>query len=964
MSGSRLLSIVLLLCAALTAGCGTGESTTPGSDTADAQVSTPAPEQSQSAHDNAHQTDRQPLAKQNPEPHSTPKLPDLAKKISAINIPYSKFVLDNGLTVIVHEDHDTPIVAVNIWYHVGSKNEGPDQHGFAHLFEHLMFQGSEHWDGEYFEPFERAGATAMNGTTNVDRTNYFADVPTPALDMALWMESDRMGNFLPAISKARLEEQTGVVLNEKRQGANQPYGTVWSVIPPNTYPTDHPYSWPTIGSAEDLKAATLEDARNWFKKYYNPSNATLVLAGDIDPQTAKKMVEKYFGWIPAGPPLKHQQRWIAPMEGVHRQIMYDQVPQARVYKVWNIPGAGSPAEARLSLIADLLAGSKTSRLYQALVYDKQLATSVSASIWSKELGSQFVITATAREGVPLSKVEKTLNQVLKNFLKQGPTTAALKRSKARKLAGFLRSTQRVGGYHGKASILARGEVFHDNPAHYKQYLQTIKSADAQSVAESAREWLSRGRYVLEVLPFGKHSTEPSRVDRTALPDIGAPTSLNLPNVQHAQLDNGMKIWLAPDQSSPVIEMRMILDAGYAADPAHAPGTASLALAMMDEGTTSLNALEISARLDRLGAIIGTGSSLDASSISLSALPSMLDQSVALYADIIRHPSFPKQDFARLKKQRLAAIAQEKASPGSHALRLLGPLLYGEEHAYGVPLTGSGTVKAVKQMRIADLEAFHRRWVRPDNATLVVVGDIDMQTLKPILVEHFGDWPAPDAAPPLKNLPVVEPRKSPRVFLVNRPGSSQSTIIAANLAPPRSNPVNIGMNVANTILGGMFNSRLNLNLREDKHWSYGASSLLQDARAQQLFFAYAAVQTDKTAESMREIHQEIRGIATQHPPTAPELNAAQAYLTRSLPGSNETASALASTLAQSVVFGLPDDYYEHYVSQVRSLDVAAVSAAADVLLDPNALTWIVIGDLSRIGKPIEALHFGPIQVLKK
>lgn len=882
--------------------------------------------------------------------------------IPDVDIAFTRFTLDNGLDVVVHEDHKAPIVSVNIWYHVGSKDEGPAQTGFAHLFEHLMFQGSENWDGEYFEPFERAGATSMNGTTNTDRTNYFANVPVPALDMALWMESDRMGHFLGAVDQARLDEQRGVVINEKKQRASQPYGEVWEKLPPNTYPDGHPYSWSTIGSIEDLNAASLEDVKAWFKRYYGPSNATLVIAGDIDPDAVREKVERYFGSIPAGPPLEHQKDWVAPMTGEHRHVMQDRVPQARIYKTWNVPADGTPDETRLQIAANLLAGSKTSRLYKRLVYDEQIATDVSADLWSKEIGSQFIISATARPGVDLAEVEAALDEELERFIDEGVGAEELDRSRTSLAASFLRGAERIGGFGGKADILARGAVYHDDPGHFRKYLDTLRTVQPDALQATAERWLSDGVYVLSVLPFGDHSQTDSDVDRSQLPDIGDAPNLTLPDLQHAELDNGLKVWLAERDAAPVVQMRMMLDAGYAADPRGAPGTASLALGMLDEGTETRDGLEISAELDRLGASLSTSSSLDASSISMSAISSKLDASMDLYADVIRRPSFPEDQFQRLSKQRLAGIAQEKSNPTSLALRTIGPLLYGDEHAYGVPLTGSGTTDAIQDLTVADMRAFHRRWVRPDNATLIVVGDTDMATLKPLLEKAFGDWEAGDDAPPLKNLPDRPMSEQQRIYLIDKPGSSQATVIAGSLAPPKSHPQDIAMSTVNAILGGMFNSRINLNLREEKNWSYGARSLLMDARAQQPFFTYASVQIDKTAPAMKEMRSEITGILGDEPPTDEELTSAQANLTRTLPGDNETSSELAGTFANLAVFGLPEDYYETYVTRVQALDIPALNEAATTLLSPDHLTWVIVGDLDKVEQPIRDLDWAEVEVL--
>jgi len=883
--------------------------------------------------------------------------------IPDVEIGYKKYVLDNGLTLIVHTDHKTPIVAVNIWYHVGSKNEGPGQHGFAHLFEHLMFQGSEHWQGEYFEPFERAGATDMNGTTNADRTNYFASVPTSALDMALWMESDRMGHFLGAIDQNLLEEQRGVVLNEKRQGENQPYGKVFDSIPPNTYPAGHPYSWSTIGSEADLNAASLEDVKDWFKTYYGPSNAVLVLAGDIEPEAAKAKVEKYFGSINPGPPVSHQKRWVAPMQGEHRQVMYDRVPQARIYKVWNIPPTGAPDTTRLQIAADLLAGSKNSPLYKTLVYDKQIATDVSAFVWDKEIGSQFIVSATARPSVDLDAIETVLDTQMRKFVNDGPPADAVNRARARFGASFVRGVESVGGIGGKADILAQGEIYENDPAAYKQELDILRKASPDDIRMAASRWLSDGVYVLSVEPFGERKATGEDVDREQLPEIGDTPALDLPDVQHATLSNGLKIRLAERHSTPTVEMRMVFDAGYAADPPDAPGTASLAMAMLDEGTDSRDALEISADLDRLGADLGTSASLDSATLSLSTLSTTLDDSLDIYADVIRNAAFPANEFERLQKQRLASIAQEKRQPTSLALRTLGPLLYGKDHAYGIPLTGSGTLAAIERMKGDDVRTFADTWLRPDNATLVVVGDTTMDELKPMLEAHLGEWQAANDKPrPEKRLPEITPPEQAHIYLVDRPGSNQATVIAGNVAPPKSSDQDVAMETVNAVLGGMFNSRLNLNLREDKHWSYGARSLLMNARAQQPFVAYAAVQIDKTAPAMQEMRDELIAIRDGRPVSDSELSAAQANLTRSLPGENETTSALASTLTDSVVFNLPDDYYEGYVRRIRDLDDPALTKAAQSMIDTDGLTWVVVGDLNQIETAIRELGWGKVQTV--
>ncbi|MFQ5789180.1 MAG: M16 family metallopeptidase, partial [Acidobacteriota bacterium] len=589
-------------------------------------------------------------------------LPGFAQgQVEAIDIPYQKFVLDNGLTLIVHEDHKAPIVAVNIWYHVGSKNEKPGKTGFAHLFEHLMFNGSEHFNDDYFQALERLGATDLNGTTSEDRTNYFQNVPTPALDTVLWLESDRMGHLLGVIDQARLDEQRGVVQNEKRQFENRPYAVSYQLITENTYHKGHPYSWTVIGSMEDLNAASLEDVHQWFRTYYGAANAVLVVAGDIEPEVAKKKVEKYFGEIPSGPPVAKQRRWVAKRSGAHRQTVEDRVPQARIYKVWNIPEWGSVDGDRLDLVSDILSSGKTSRFFKRLVYEDQIATDVSASVELREIGGLFTVEATAKPGVELAAVERALDEELARFLAEGPSPEELDRAKTQHMARFIRGVERIGGFGGKSDILARSEVFGVEPDSYKASLEHIRDASVEDLKTAANEWLSDGVYILEVRPFPSYRATTAGVDRSKLPEPGVPPKLELPPFQRTTLSNGLDVILAERHEIPLVNLRLLVDAGYAADQLALPGTAKLAMDMLDEGTESRSALQISEELDRLGARLSSGSNLDLSVVWLSALKANLDASLDIYADVILRPSFPEAEFQRLQAQLLAAIQRERLS---------------------------------------------------------------------------------------------------------------------------------------------------------------------------------------------------------------------------------------------------------------------------------------------------------------
>jgi zinc protease len=879
--------------------------------------------------------------------------------VSTVDIPFKKFVLSNGLTLIVHEDRKAPIVAVNVWYHVGSKNERPGRTGFAHLFEHLMFNGTENYDKDFFGPLEQAGATDMNGTTNEDRTNYFENVPTNALDLALWMESDRMGHLTGAISQPKLDEQRGVVQNEKRQGENAPYGKVWDFLTPKLYPANHPYSWTVIGSMEDLDAAKLEDVKEWFRDYYGAANAVIVVAGDIQADSARQKVEHFFGDIPSGPPVARQEAWIAKRTGSQRGAVQDRVPQARLYKVWNMPGWGTADADYLNLVSDVLAKRKSSRLFKRLVYDDQIATDVAAYVDLREIGGLFVIEATARPGVPLSSVETAVDQELDRFLKAGPTAEELRRVKTQYRAGFLRGIERIGGFGGKSDVLAQGEVFAGRPDFYKVRLARVEQTTSPRLTTSARQWLGDGVYTLEVQPYPEFKAASTTADRSKLPATGKPVDTKFPQLERATLSNGLKVVLARRQSIPQVRFDLLVDAGFAADQSGIPGTASLALAMMDEGTSQRNALEISDQLAQLGANLGTGSKLDVSTVSLEALKENLDASLAIYADVILNPSFPQPDLERLKKQRLAQIQQEKADPVGLALRVFPGLLYGPGHAYSNPWTGSGTEESTARIRREDLLRFHQAWFKPNHSTLVVVGATTMSEIRPKLDRLFASWNPGDV--PTKSIATVR-QPTPAVYIMDRPGSLQSVIIAGHVAPPKSNPQEVAIQTMNSVLGSDFSSRVNMNLREDKHWAYGAYTFFRDARGQRPFVAYAPVQTDKTKEALMELNKELRGIVKGRPIEPAELARAQASLTLTLPGSWETMGALSGAIADIVSFGLDDRYYDTFADKVRAQTIQSLSQIADAVIHPHQLVWVIVGDRSKIEAGIRELQLGEIRLI--
>ncbi len=871
------------------------------------------------------------------------------------DIPYTKFVLDNGLTVVVHEDHKAPIVAVNMWYHVGSKNEKPGKTGFAHLFEHLMFGGSQHAPGSYIKALQAVGASDLNGTTSFDRTNYFENVPTSALDYALWMEADRMGYL--DLSQKTLDLQRGVVQNEKRQDENQPYDTTEEYFPHNTYPAGHPYSWDVLGEMADLDAASLKDVQEWFKTYYGPSNVVMVLAGDIDAKTAKEKAQKYFGDIPPGPPVTHQQAWVAKMTGTHREVTQERVAQARLYMIWNVPPFGSADSDYLDLVTMCLGRGKTSRLYERLVYTDELASDVAVYNDAREIGGQFVIQITARPGHTPEEIEKRTDEELARFLKGGPTAAELQRVQSEYLAESLRGLERIGGFGGKSDWLAQYAVFTGDPGGYQRSLNRVRDASSEDLRAVANRWLSDGVFIANVLPFPDLKADSEATDRSKPPALGVPPELKLPKLERATLSNGLNVILAERHNLPIVDFSMAVDAGYAADQFAAPGTAKLAATLAIDGTATRSALQITEQAALLGAVLRSSSNLDLSFVQLSALKGNLDPSLDLFADVILNPSFPDADFAREQKLQLDAIQQEQSEPMQMALRVLPGLLYGSGHAYGNPLSGSGTAASVQKITRQDLTKFHQTWFHPNHATLVIVGDTSLAEIMPKLEKRFAGWKPGEA--PSKNLATVPEALKVSVYLMDKPGAGQSVISAASVALPANTPEELAIQAMNDDLGGSFSSRLNMNLREDKHWSYGVRSSLAGARAQRTFRVTAPVETDKTKEAMVEVNKEIRELLGGRPVTADELAHIQNNETLRLPGSRETLNEVSVSITDLLRFGWPDDYYDTMSAKILALKTMDLDAAAKEVIHPDHLVWLVVGDMSKVEAGIRELNFGEV-----
>jgi len=878
-----------------------------------------------------------------------------------VDIPYKKFELDNGLTLIVHEDHKAPIVAVNVWYHVGSKNEKPGKSGFAHLFEHLMFNGSENYNHDYFQALESIGGTDLNGTTNTDRTNYFQDIPTAALDQVLFLESDRMGHLLGAIDQARLDEQRGVVQNEKRQGENQPYGRTYELENNNSFPKGHPYSWTIIGSMEDLNAASLEDVQEWFKTYYGPNNTVLSIAGDVDPDDIFEKVKKYFGDIPPGPTLSKFVVDLAPRTGEIRISLEDRVPETRISMNWNVPQWGTKEATYLDIATMILSNGKNSRLYKKLVYQDQTASSVWSYVDSREIAGIFNVTCNVKPGESPEEVENTVNEILLEFISDGPNQGELDRAKSSYFSDFIKGLERIGGFGGKSDILAMNEVYGNSPDYYKQVLGWVADATVSDIHSAIKKYLSEGRLTVVTTPFPNFMASGEGVNRTKLPELSTPVPSSFPDIQRAVLKNGMKVVLAQRKDVPTIVINMIFNAGYATDQFSKPGTAALAMNMIDEGTDKMNSLEINEKLQMLGASIGSYSDLDNSFVYMNTLKPTLDASLDLYASIILSPSFPQKEFDRLKQEQIAQIKREKSDPIQMAIRVMPKFLYGEGHPYSMPLQGSGFENTVISLTKDDVEEFYSTWIIPNNATLSIAGDIELKELTSKLEERFGSWKKGNNIPN-KIVSVVNDNKGKKLYLMDRPESQQSVILTGYLVKPYGEIDEIAKESIVNVLGGEFTSRLNMNLREDKHWTYGAGAFIIDAKGQRPFLSYASVQTDKSKESAQEIIKEFEQMVGSKPITKEEFEKTRGNKVLQLPGQWETNGSIAQSVNNIIKYNLKDDYYKTYDQKVRGLSLNEVQTLSKQLILPENLNWFVVGDKEKIIEKLAEVGFDEIIII--
>ncbi len=879
-------------------------------------------------------------------------------------IEFEAYTLPNGLRVILHVDRKLPVVHVNQWFHVGSANERLGRSGFAHLFEHMMFQGSKNANKEYFEYVEAAGANLMeggvNGTTDQDRTNYFATVPSGNLENLLWLEADRLATLTDVVDKAKFDNQVMVVKNERRQGLeNQPYGRAFKLMLQNLFPTAHPYNTDVIGEHEDLTASNLDDVKEFFRTYYSPNNMSLVIAGDFDPAQAKQWVEKYFGTIAPGPALSRPPKAAVRLDGEKIVEVSDRVPQERTYFAWHTPAYFDAGDAELELAAAILTDGLSARLNKALLYDRQLASNVTGFQSGQPLSGWFAMWATARPGSSLKEVEDVIGAEIARLAKDGPTAAELERAKTKWEFGFISGLERIGGFGGKSDRLNQYSTFLGDPGKFDEDLARHRNATVESVRAAVDKYLNtRNRVLVRFHPEKSTKASDVAVDRTKEPSLGGDKPFRAPEVKSAKLDNGLEIFVVEKPELPKVAVSLATRAGSIADAPGKSGLASLTTRLMRRGTTTRNALQIDELLGDLGTGLGGGVSKESASMGMEVLKRNLGPAMEVMSDVVLNPSFEAAEFDREKKLVLDGLAQAANNPNSIANRVASMIAFGPQHPYGRP--SGGLPETVNSITREDLVAFHKANWKPASSALVFVGDITLAEAANIAKQRFGSWAG--GAAPAVNVPKAERMPNGKVYLVDKPGAAQTVIAHVLNAPERKSLDYYPLALANAVYGGGFGTRLNLNLREDKGYSYGVFAFPQHMSKGGMWIASGGVQTNKTKESAVEFMKELKYIAGEKPITDVEFTKARLAKIRGYAQQFEAYERVAGQIIDLWSAGLPMTSLQAETDEIGKLDLAGVNAvAARYAAVPNT-SILLVGDLSQIEQGIRELNLGEVVIL--
>ena len=875
-------------------------------------------------------------------------------------IVFEKYTLSNGLDVILHQDRALPLVAVNVWYHVGSKDEEPGKTGFAHLFEHVMFEGSKHHNRSHFEPLQQVGAN-LNGSTSTDRTNYWENIPSNYLELALWLEADRMGFLLEALDQRKFDVQRDVVKNERRQSyENRPYGMAGLRLQEAVYPWPHPYHWPTIGSQEDLDAATLDDVKGFFQRFYGPSNASLAIAGDFEHGEAKALVERYFGDLAPSAAVPRSQRQDSSLQGHVGLTMYDKVLLPRMFLVWPTVPRFDRDEAALSVLAAILGDGRSSRLHRELVYKRRIAQSAGADHDGSEIAGDFSLDVTAAAGHSAQEIEAAARAELERIRQEPPTAQEVARAQNRFESRRVRQLANIGGFGGRANQLNSFNVMAGDPGLLNQDLDRYMEVRPEDVQRVAQTYLGERHTRLVVLPEPSYSPgAPTTVDRAVQPAGAALSPFEPPLAQRHRLSNGLQLRVVEKRGLPIVAFGISLKGGAASDPKALPGLSSFTTSMLQEGTASRSSEQIADEFEFIGSQIMTITGREWMGLATETLTRHWPDALELLADLLQRPTFPEEEVARVRAQRLTALRRLRDDPSALAERVSPALVYGPESPYGHP--ANGTEGAMEALSRDDVQGQFSGHYAPRNATMMVVGDVSMEEVVKLAEQHLGSWRSEAVkAADVEPAPLPEPAAT-TIYLLDKPGAAQSVIQAGHLGVPRLHPDYYALAVLNHLFGGQFTARLNMNLRQDKGYSYGYRSFIGWHTDSSLLLAGGSVQTAVTKEAVQETLREFSDIQDGRPVDQKEFEAAKENLLRQFPAGFETVGQILEQLTQMVVFDLPDDYYRTLSKNIRAVSLEEVRRVAQERLLSGKLTVLVVGDRSVVEPGLKELGY-PVRLV--
>jgi zinc protease len=907
-------------------------------------------------------------------------------KQNSLSIPVEKFTLANGLTVVLNVDKSDPIAALAVYYHVGSSREVPGKTGFAHLFEHMMFQRSENVpEDTYFKNIQGAGGT-LNGSTNQDRTNYYEIIPKNALEMAMWMESDRMGYLTNTVTKKSLANQQNVVQNEKRESVdNAAYGFNQEIIAKNLYPKGHPYSWTVIGEMEDLTGATVKDVKAFHKKFYAPNNATLVISGDINSEEIKALVNKYFGEIPSGTSIEKRGPVPVTLSSTVRLYHEDNFAKApQLTMVFPSTERYSKDSYALNFLSDLLAGTKKSPLYSVLVKEKKLTSRVMARNGSQELAGSFMISVTANPDVNLTDVEKAVFEGFEKFEKDGFTDEDLIRIKAGYETRFYNSFASV---QGKAFQFAEYTMNTGDPEYYKKDLAAIQSVTIADVKSAYNKYIKGKNFVeTSMVPKGqlnlivegsknsgiieedvmkaaqiKDDTTkeepiaktPTKLDRSVKPVIGPDPEVTIPNPWKESLSNGMKVWGIVQNELPLVQYSIIINGGHMLDKVEKAGVANLVAAMMNEGTKNKTPEELEEAVGLLGASIRVNSSNEDISVEVSSMAKNFEKTIALVQEILLEPRWDSEAFDLAKSRIINNLKRNAASPDYLASNTLNKLMFGDNI---LATDATGTEASVKTITIDDLKDYYNKYLSPSIARFLIVGDVDMARVKKALTDLNLKWKPKNVVIP--EIKVPGPPEKSQIYFVDVPGAKQSVIAIGAPSLPRTNPDFYPATVVNYKLGGSFNGIFNLILREDKGFTYGARSNFNGGKNYGSFIATSRVRTNSTLESATIFKEEMEKYRKNIPQEYIDFTKSSLLKNNAL--RFETLGNLLSMLNTMTSYNLPDDYIKQEEKFIKSLTIEKQLELVNKYIDPSKMYYVVVGDAKTqlddlekvgLGKPI-------------